>query len=243
MKSQSVRAVFSDVCVGLFGRVAGPKPLLMSLMATSLVVFSFPPAVGQETKIPAKTSLDPQPVSGTAYLEDGHLVLEGTAICIQKTNPSTGDLLATPTVTARYAISEEWDSQSGTERLSGIRLHSGTKTLDLVLSCSAEGLFYKVYRNGQEMARKAFLAEAEYALQISVTSEGMVARIAEDGQEEELARLEYDRELPNPAKVYFYLESNGEPLETLRKFDSIEILSPSIQPDDTAVSRWRIHTP
>ena len=97
MKSQSGRDVFFDVCADLFGRVASPKRLVMSLVATSLIVFSFPPVAGQgrsdladtpESRFEDKASVTAQAVSGTAYVEDGYMILEGATIYVQKTNPS-----------------------------------------------------------------------------------------------------------------------------------------------------------
>ena len=252
MVPQSDRKILLDMDAGSPGEATDGRYCFLLLVATFLILFNPHPAPAQEhpglagplePHSVAKTSIDVQTASGTAYLEDGHLILEGTTVYIQKINPSTDDLFVDPTVTAHYRISEERDTQTGAEQLSGIRLHSGTKTIDVVLSCSTEGPLYKVYSNGQEVARMVFLAEARYSLQVSVNSEGVLARISEDGQEEELARLEYVQTLPNPAHIYFFLESKGESQETLRELDSVEILSESIQSDDTAVSRWRFHTP
>ncbi len=183
-----------------------------------------------------------QTVSGSAYIENDQLILDGATICIQKINQRTGDLFIDPTVTAHFLISEEAGVHTGAEQVSGIRLHSGTKTLDVVLSCSVDGAFYKVYSDGQEAACKEFSAGTEYILQVLMQHESLSVRITEDGHEEELIHLEDAQAFPNPANIYLFLESKDEQQKTIRKIDSVEILSQSIHTDDTAVNQWRIYT-
>src|SRR3989338_666858 len=215
-----------------------PSELLPLTPTPQITPFATP------TSMPASTPREitqerTQTAPDLVYLSAGHLVFDAKDIGVQIKNQESQDLFSDARITAAYAVSGEFSSEQGIVKRGGIRIQSGTETIDVAVATYDNGSRYEVIRGNSISTDRVFLEQGRYSLLLSANQNEVIAQVLDTYSPSGIpARL---GTYPGLGRftISLFAESTGTS-KVHRELESLVIGSSAFQ-ERTQVIDWKLH--